>query len=402
MATTLSAPPAQVALSVGEPVADDGWVDSQGGPISIYDDTRGGRPTVLVVCASPMDIAPVLSGFRDRNQAFLALGVQVLVVTGKPQPEIAPVPLMMGLPMPVVSDSKFLLGRAAGFDTRGGPTAWRIAILSPLMRIERILDPSVNDPAGTTLAILQAAAKFSQPYIVRTQPPVLVLPDVLPPELCRDLITLFHQSRTYRGGTTDGASGYHLTQTKVREDAMVGDTGPEGRAVYENFRRRVFPEMYKAFRYRITRVETMRLGCYDAQESGRFGPHRDDNVARLRHRRFGFSINLNTGEYEGGYLRFPEYGPQLYAPDPGGMVVFAASLLHEAMPVIRGKRFGVFGFLFGEGDEAWRYKNNPTWESTKVDTEEGSHHYGRGTEDLPDLAEGSGVWDGLPIKPPKG
>ena len=400
---TIAAPPIQVALSVGEPVADDGWIDSQGRPISLYSDSRSGRPTVLLVCAAPMDIGTVLTGFRDRHEAFLALGAQVLVVTGRPQAELAPVPLMMGLPMPVISDPNFVLGRAAGFDSRtGGPTTWRVAILSPLMRIERILDPSTKDPAGTALALLQAAAKFAQPYVVRTQPPVLVLPDVLPPRLCRDLITVFTSSRTYRGGTTDGASGYVLTQTKVREDAIVADQSPEGQAVYENFRRRVFPEMYKSFRYRITRVETMRLGCYDASENGRFGPHRDDNVPRLRHRRFGFSINLNTGEYEGGFLRFPEYGPQLYAPDPGGMVIFAASLLHEATPVMRGKRYGVFGFLFGESDEAWRYKNNPTWKSTQVDTEQGSHHYGRGTEDLPDLAEGSGVWSGLPGQTPTG
>jgi hypothetical protein len=105
----------------------------------------------------------------------------------------------------------------------------------------------------------------------------------------------------------------------------------------------------------------------------------------LRHRRFGFTINLNAGEYEGGFLRFPEYGPQLYAPDTGGMVVFSASLLHEAMPVTKGRRFGMFGFLFGEEDERWRHRLNPKWESTRVDVPSGSHHYGRGTEDLPDV-----------------
>jgi hypothetical protein len=78
------------------------------------------------------------------------------------------------------------------------------------------------------------------------------------------------------------------------------------------------------------------------------------------------------------------------------MVVFSASLLHAATPVLKGKRYGVFGFLFGEADERWRHNNNPNWESTQVDTPDGSHHYGRGTEDLPDIEAGSGLWTGRP------
>jgi predicted 2-oxoglutarate/Fe(II)-dependent dioxygenase YbiX/peroxiredoxin len=381
---TVTAGVSQDDLSIGEPVVDDRWTDSQGNPISLYSDSRGGRPTVLVICAAPMDCGSILTGFRDRHDAFLRLGAQVWVVTGKSGPEIAPIPLMLGLPMPMVSDPAFRLGRAAALGT-GGSTAWRIAILSPQMHIEHVIDPSTQDPAAVALAWLQAKAQFWKPHIVTAHPPVLILPDVLPPGLCRSLIDLFERSQRYRGGTTDGASDYVLTQTKVREDAMVGDKGPEGQAVFEQFRRRVFPEMYKAFKYRVTRIETMRLGCYDSAENGRFGPHRDDNVPRLRHRRFGFTINLNAGEYEGGFLRFPEYGPQLYTPDTGGMVVFSASLLHEAMPVTKGRRFGMFGFLFGEEEERWRYRINPKWESTRVDVPSGSHHYGRGTEDLPEI-----------------
>jgi predicted 2-oxoglutarate/Fe(II)-dependent dioxygenase YbiX/peroxiredoxin len=381
---TLTAQAAQDALSIGEPIADDGWTDAQGNMISLYSDSRGGRPTVLVVCAAPMDCGAILSGFRDRHDAFLRLGGQVIVVSPKSTAELAPVALMMGLPMPLVSDPQFLLGRAAGLPA-GGPAAWRVVILSPLMHIEQVVDPSTQDPAAVALAWLQAKARFWQPHIVTAHPPVLILPDVLPPQLCRDLITVFERSRRYRGGTTDGASDYVVTQTKVREDAMVGDTSPEGTAVFEMFRRRVFPEMYKAFKYRVTRIETMRLGCYDSSENGRFGPHRDDNVPRLRHRRFGFTINLNPGEYEGGFLRFPEYGPQLYAPEAGGIVVFSASLLHEATPVTKGKRFGMFGFLFGEEEERWRHRINPKWDSTQIDVPSGSRHYGRGTEDLPNI-----------------
>jgi predicted 2-oxoglutarate/Fe(II)-dependent dioxygenase YbiX len=69
------------------------------------------------------------------------------------------------------------------------------------------------------------------------------------------------------------------------------------------------------------------------------------------HRRFALTLNLNSGDYEGGYLRLPEYGPQLYAPAAGGAVVFSCSLLHLATPVRKGRRFVVVGFLWGEEEQ---------------------------------------------------
>ena len=54
---------------------------------------------------------------------------------------------------------------------------------------------------------------------------------------------------------------------------------------------------------------------------------------------------MNTGEYEGGDLRFPEYGIDLYRPPTGGAIVFSCSLLHEVLPVTKGRRFVFLTFL---------------------------------------------------------
>ncbi len=35
------------------------------------------------------------------------------------------------------------------------------------------------------------------------------------------------------------------------------------------------------------------------------------------------TLNLNTEEYEGGELRFPEFGPNLYRPGTGDAVIFS-------------------------------------------------------------------------------
>ena len=56
------------------------------------------------------------------------------------------------------------------------------------------------------------------------------------------------------------------------------------------------------------------------------------------------SLNLND-DYEGGELTFPEFGPTLYKPRAGMAAVFSCSLLHEALPVTRGRRFVLTTFF---------------------------------------------------------
>jgi hypothetical protein len=72
--------------------------------------------------------------------------------------------------------------------------------------------------------------------------------------------------------------------------------------------RRLFPEIRKVFQFHVSRAETLRLGCYDADEGGCFEAHRDDSSVHVAHRRFDTSLFLNTGEREGGTLGFPEHG----------------------------------------------------------------------------------------------
>ena len=60
------------------------------------------------------------------------------------------------------------------------------------------------------------------------------------------------------------------------------------------------------------------------------------------------TLNLNTGEYEGGALRFPEFGRRTYQPPAGGATVFSCALLHEATPVTKGTRYAFVPFLYDE------------------------------------------------------
>jgi predicted 2-oxoglutarate/Fe(II)-dependent dioxygenase YbiX len=71
------------------------------------------------------------------------------------------------------------------------------------------------------------------------------------------------------------------------------------------------------------------------------------------------TINLNAGGYDGGDLRFPEFGGRTYRAPTGGAVVFSCSLLHEATPVTRGTRYAFLPFLYDDEAARLREANNP-------------------------------------------
>lgn len=105
-------------------------------------------------------------------------------------------------------------------------------------------------------------------------------------------------------------------RAKRRQDCTIDDPAllrPLRKALDE----RVRPEVEKAFGYRFTQVERYIIGCYDGSDRGFFQSHRDNTAKGTAHRKFALSLNLNSDEYEGGALRFPEYGAHLYKPAAG-------------------------------------------------------------------------------------
>lgn len=192
--------------------------------------------------------------------------------------------------------------------------------------------------------------------VIDVQAPVLTIPDLFSAAECDALIAFWEASEKTSGTVASAGTGDRAVKddTKRRQDVFI----PDGHALIQTVANavtgRVGPEILKAFQFRIEVMEGVRIGCYDAVEQGFFKAHYDNTTPATAHRRFAISINLNTGDYEGGGLRFPEYGPQLYAPARGGAVVFSCALLHEVLPVTAGRRFGVFTFFSTEADEAKR------------------------------------------------
>ena len=143
------------------------------------------------------------------------------------------------------------------------------------------------------------------------------------------------------------AAGRGVPVLGVRNGFQVLTDAGLLRMLSSHIGRRVMPELRKAFAYEAKRFEGFKIGCYDAEDAGFFTAHRDNLSPATAHRRFGLTLNLND-DYEGGELRFPEYGPERYRPGAREALVFSGAHLHEVLPVTQGRRFVLLSFVFGD------------------------------------------------------
>lgn len=352
----------QGALAPGERLHDLLFTLPSGRVVSLYDNRWFGWPAVLHFAATPDAAAAGCARLRALADDFASLEARIYVVTGGPDHDNGALAQRLGAPFPVLRDAEGALNQALTLSPDAASLQVpRTLVFDPILRLEAAFaEPDVARQCDRALAMLRARAAARPSHIVTDQPPVLVMPRVLEPEQCRRLIRLWETSEKIEGRVNSEAAGGNTVnlRTKVRSDVAVPDGSAESRDLLDALSRQLLPEVLKAFGFRVTRVETPRIGCYDAGEGGHFAAHRDNNTRQTEYRRFAMSLNLNTGEYEGGNLRFPEFGPQLYAPDVGGAVVFCCSLLHLAAPVAKGRRFGLFAFFYGEEEESLRQRIN--------------------------------------------
>ncbi|MCR5878152.1 2OG-Fe(II) oxygenase [Phenylobacterium sp. J367] len=231
-------------------------------------------------------------------------------------------------------DADGAVSRAFGALDDAGEQPYAV-VLDPSLRTVFTAEP---DDYGRLLAFLETLPVPDGHAGVRLHAPVLIVPRIFEPPLCRELIAYYDA----RGGAPsgvmrqiDGKTVGVLDDFKKRRDATIDDQGLKDRLQHRIFHR-LLPEIEKAFQFRATRMERYIVAAYDAEEGGYFRPHRDNTTGGTAHRQFACSINLNAEQFEGGDLRFPEFGTRTYRPPTGGAVVFSCSLLHEATPVVRG------------------------------------------------------------------
>ena len=293
--------------------------------------------------------------FDDVNASFFAVSVD-------PEDERSG-RIRQSLPgLRVFWDFDRSLSRLYGADLPDGGVRRFSVVLDERLRVFAVVP--LDDPAHHVPRVLQALAELpplEPPRAAAIPAPVLVVPRVFEPELCRALVRYYEEHGGEESGFMRDVDGrtvlVHDHGHKRRSDCTIADESLR-KACLVRLHDRLLPEILKAFQFKATRIERFLVACYDARTSDHFRPHRDNTTKGTAHRRFAVSLVLNTGEFEGGNLRFPEFGRQTYSPPAGGAVVFSCSMLHEATPVTGGKRYAFLPFLYDEAAARIREANS--------------------------------------------
>jgi peroxiredoxin len=234
-------------------------------------------------------------------------------------------------------------------------------VLDPALRVlKSFFFAAHNTDSDAVFGYLESLAPISAPYGVEMQAPILFVPNVFEPDLCRTLIDTYEVNGGIESGFMREIDGKTVVVQdpahKRRRDCNLEDTQLIELAK-SRVQRRIAPEIAKAHQFHVTRMERFLVACYTAEEEGHFNPHRDNTTKGTAHRRFAVSLNLND-DYDGGELWFPEYGPRTFRPPPGAALVFSCSLLHAARLVTHGRRYVFLPFLYDEAAAELRLQNN--------------------------------------------
>lgn len=362
--STTSAPPqgpitAKKLLQFGEPAP---WFSAPCGMNQQFVfDTVAGRAVVLCFFASarlPMSRG-VLDAFLERRGEFDDEHALLFGVSVDPEDESLG-RIEESLPgIRFFRDYDYSLSRQYG----AAPNQPPLTDLAYYRGVSYVLDerlrvvatiPFQDAPRAHVERVLQAAKslpRLDEAPAAQSLAPVLLVPRVFEPELCRELIEYFERDGGRESGFMRDVQGQTVELfdhvLKRRRDREIEDDRLRTAAMHR-IHDRLAPEIRKAFQFHVTRIERHMVARYDGDSGDHFFAHRDNTTLGTAHRRFAVTLNLNTGEYEGGQLHFPEFGRQTYLAPLGGAVVFSCSLLHQALPVTAGKRYAYLPFLYDD------------------------------------------------------
>lgn len=223
----------------------------------------------------------------------------------------------------------------------------RIVLLDPNQRVAACFDRSPLAAASEQLADAAATVRTEAggELVLRSpMAPVLVLPRVFEPEFCRQVIRLWEKGDHQDTGVSSRYGNVNVARLKQTEDYTVVEPMMH-KAISDRLAWRIGPELIKVFAFdRQFSFDAHVVLSYSAEGRHFFGAHRDNGAPSTADRAFAVSLNLND-DFEGGELVFPEYAGVRVVPPPGAAAVFSCSLLHEVLPVRRGRRFALTTFF---------------------------------------------------------
>jgi len=251
-------------------------------------------------------------------------------------------------------DAEGVLSRRFGalpqrMDGEHEPVSYLIGLDLRVLAVVRQPDPQQH--AAAMLDLVRRLVPIGAFQLGLPQAPVLFLPGVFEPALCKALIDGYEKNGGQESGfmrERDGKTVLVVDHKHKRRSDWTIDDERLKEAARARIKERIVPEIEKAFQFKVTRMERYIVACYDSSIGGYFQAHRDNTTKGTAHRRFAVTVNLNSDEYEGGELTFPEYGRIMFKPPVGGAVVFSCGLLHQALPVTAGRRYAFLPFLYDD------------------------------------------------------
>ncbi len=335
---------------VGDPILNFLLPDRNGDMYAARSPGIAGELAAIVLLGAPGDphTDAELKACRDFADRLKQQGCKLVAIC-----QTEPAQLPSDAPHMLLADQKAEI--APGFGV-GGPANRPLPVaflVDPASRVLSIIQAHPGQPLAAQA--LSAVAEY-QPEradrIIGQVAPVLMLPRVFEDSFCDQLVELWNTRKQQRTGVARPGETWSRTdlgaQYKLRVDHQIDDP----RWIEQIQRRltlRIVPEIEKIHFFNATRLDFLRIGCYDSATGGHFAAHRDNTTQAGLHRRFALTLALND-EYEGGCLSFPEYGSHLYRPGKGEAIVFSCSLLHQVTPVTAGRRFVLITFFFGEAE----------------------------------------------------
>jgi predicted 2-oxoglutarate/Fe(II)-dependent dioxygenase YbiX len=317
-----------------------------------------GRPAVLLLAGSDAvaESRPVIDGLAQHQAEFAARNADVLLLVDDNPRALWPDD-PASVPLRMIDCGNFL--QRCGI----GRTDTVVLVLDRNLRVALRLPAFGSPPSGQSSIISACLACLDQlpheePRDSTMPAPVIMLPNLLARSLCRSLIDRFESSPTIDGEIARiDARGIVRSVVdhakKHRRDLMIPPDDDLHSILHIALLGRCAPEIAKAFHATVSYMDRILIAHYD-DTGGWFRRHRDDAADNVAFREFAISVNLNTEEYRGGHLHFPEYNDHRYHPSTGTGMIFSTSVLHEAAPVTSGRRYVLLTFFHSDAAERRR------------------------------------------------
>ena len=289
-----------------------------------------GKPVVLFYFLSihhPFCVE-LLNIIQSKIHQFREKGVAIIAISPNAAIDLYEGAKKLNLVFPLLADPEFQAAKALGIAL--------IANVGPKEAIEVrrstfILDSTLRirkqySPKETKSHVLQILEELEtelpemQAYLVKAHAPVLWIPDVIEPGLCKEIVS--------RNNLESPFNSYI------------------DKRLYE----RVVPEVLKAFYFKPKKRKTPSIEIYSPHNQGPsklLRVHAQESEITYQ---YVMMISLNTPDedYIGGGLCFPEYSLGIYKATLGSAIVYSTFLLQERLPVISGKAIMLMSYFYDE------------------------------------------------------